>query len=98
MKKLKLNLIAIAALVIAVVTMSFEMTGRAMTFHYDSESTAPGAFADPGNWKPGGSTVECETGVTKPCEISAENAADLQNKLNGKSNQDVLSIVERTRE
>ncbi|MCT1533010.1 hypothetical protein M3B46_18560 [Sphingobacterium daejeonense] len=98
MKKLKVNLMMVLALVIGVATMSFKMVSTATTYHYDSESTDPGAFANTANWKPGNSPVACGTGVELPCQITAENPMDLQSKLNGKTNEQVLDIVDSRRE
>lgn len=96
MKKLKLNLFMVVALAIAAVTMSFKMAGTASTFHYASESTAAGAFANPDNWEPGTSPTNC-VGTAKPCQITAEDEADLESKLAGKTNPQVLSIVDSKR-
>lgn len=86
-------------MVIASVTlMSFGLSSTATTFHYDSESTLPGAFANPNNWKEGSSPIACNTGETKPCQISAIDVDELQDMLSGKNNNDVLEIVESTRD
>ncbi len=88
----------ITALAIGAVTMSFKMVSTATTYHYASESTDPGAFANPDNWEPGNSSVTCGTGNTKPCQITAEDEADLESKLDGKTNPEVLSIVDSRRQ
>ncbi|WP_145328018.1 hypothetical protein [Sphingobacterium siyangense] len=93
-----MNLFMLAAVVIAGVTMSFKMASTSTVYHYDSESTAAGAFATVGNWQPGTSSEPCGTGEDKPCQITAENAMDLQSKLNGKTNPQVLAIVDSKRE
>ncbi|PRD46917.1 hypothetical protein [Sphingobacterium haloxyli] len=69
-------------------------------FHYASESTSPGAFADINNWEPGPSpsTTPCATGDNKPCETNALDEQDLANMLSGKDNEEVLEIVNSTRE
>lgn len=97
MKKLKLNLFMVAALAIAAATMSFKMASTASTFHY-TDTANPGVFSDPANWQPGNSSIACGTGTTKPCEITAENEADLESKLDGKTNPQVLSIVDSRRQ
>ncbi|CDS92101.1 conserved exported hypothetical protein [Sphingobacterium sp. PM2-P1-29] len=97
MKKLKVNLIMVAALAIGAVTMSFRMASTANTYHY-TDTANPGVFADPANWQLGTSPEECDTGVELPCQITAENVMDLQSKLNGKDNDQVLAIVDSKRE
>ena len=90
MKKLKLNLLLIAALVIGTVTMAFEMSGTATTFHYASESTAPGAFADVNNWAQG--EGNCGPTGNKPCDIEVSDGSSLSAMLTGKTNAQVLAI------
>ncbi|OJZ06467.1 MAG: hypothetical protein BGP15_04270 [Sphingobacterium sp. 40-24] len=97
MKKLKVNLMMVLALVIGVATMSFKMASTASTYHYTGTAN-PGVFADPANWQPGTSPVACNTGEETPCQITAENQMDLQSKLNGKDNDEVLAIVDSKRE
>lgn len=69
-------------------------------FHYASDSTSPGAFADINNWQPGPSpsTTPCATGENKPCETNALDEQDLANMLSGKDNEEILEIVDSTRE
>lgn len=86
----------VAALAIGAVTMSFKMASTATTFHY-TDAVNPGVFADPDNWQPGTSPLACNTGTTKPCEISAQDEQDLQDMLDGKDNTQVLSIVSKKR-
>lgn len=68
---------------------------RATVFHYASEDTSPGAFADPNNWEEGASpsTRPCGNGENKPCEINAADEQDLSDVLEGKTNTQVLNIV-----
>ncbi|CAM3584870.1 hypothetical protein [Sphingobacterium prati] len=63
-----------------------------VVFHYASEDTSPGAFADPDNWVEGTSpsTRPCGNGENKPCEKTAIDKDDLESMLVGKSNQNIL--------
>lgn len=98
MKKLKVNLIMVLALFIGAVAMSFKLTSNEdPKFYYDSESTSPGAFADMENWKQGDSPLSCNTGVNKPCEIIAEDDEELEEKLDGLNNSQVLAIAHTKR-
>lgn len=96
MKNLKVNLMMVLALVIGVATMSFKMVSTATTFHY-TDTANPGVFADPDNWQPGNSPITCGAGTAKPCEISAEDPADLEAKLDGLDNDGVMDIVSSKR-
>lgn len=96
MKKLKVNLMMVLALVIGVATMSFKMASTASTYHYTGTAN-PGVFADPANWQPG-TSEECGSGEELPCQITAENELDLQSKLSGKTNPQVMAIVDSKRE
>jgi|SRR5699024_4754293 len=98
MKTQKVNFIALVALVIGIVTMSFSInSNNDLTFYYDSEDVSEGAFANPNNWEEGPSEHLCGTGETKPCEISAGSESELQQKLLGLNNESVLSISDNTR-
>lgn len=61
-----------------------------VVFHYASDDTSEGAFANPDNWEPGTSPSTCGTGTTKPCEKTAIDQSDLESMLSGKSNQNIL--------
>lgn len=108
MKTLKSKLLMLTLLLIGVVAMSFTLVNKekseakterkaATLFHYASESTSPGAFANPDNWEPGAGSVACGTGENKPCQITAEDEADLESKLAGKNNTQVMGIVNNKR-
>ncbi|WP_312362416.1 hypothetical protein [Sphingobacterium sp.] len=91
MKSLKTNLFAVVAIAIAAVTMSFKLANNSTTYHYVSNSTAPGAFATPTNWEEGESDV-CATTGNKPCEIEVPEGSSLSAELAGKNNAQVLAI------
>lgn len=91
MKNLKVNLMMVLALVIGVATMSFKLADEPTTYHYVSNSTAPGAFATPSNWEEGESDV-CATTGNKPCEIEVPEGSSLSAELSGKNNAQVLAI------
>mgnify|MGYP006994456557 FL=1 len=90
MKKLKLNLFMVAALAIAAVTMSFKMVNDSTTYHYTSNSTAPGAFATTTNWATGAGS--CVSDGNKPCDILVPDGSTLSSVLAGKTNSQVLDI------
>lgn len=73
---------------------------RTTVFHYASEDTTPGAFANPNNWEigPSPSSLACGTGDEKPCELTAADEQDLADILTGNNNLQVLSIADSTRE
>lgn len=83
----------VAALAIGAVTMSFKMADTATLWHYTSNSTAAGAFADASNWAQGAGS-SCGTSGTKPCQISvdAANQTELGEYLDGMDNNAVLAI------
>lgn len=108
MKTLKSKFLMLTLLLIGVVAMSFTLVNKgkseaktevkvATLFHYASESTSPGAFANPDNWQPGAGSVACGTGENKPCQITAEDEEDLESMLAGKNNAQVLGIVSSKR-
>ncbi|MNJ95299.1 hypothetical protein D3C87_130090 [compost metagenome] len=73
-------------------------TSSAQIYHYVSNSTAPGAYANTGNWQPGPSPFDdCGTAENRPCEMTANDASDLSSKLSGKSNAQVLAITDSNR-
>ncbi|WON93786.1 hypothetical protein [Sphingobacterium sp. UGAL515B_05] len=76
-----------------------EVKTSSTVYHYTSESTAPGAFANTANWSEGPSdNPTCGSYNNKPCEITADDAADLSSMLNGQSNSNVLLITDRNRQ
>ncbi len=95
MKKLKTNLLVVAALIIAVVTMSFKMADDSTVYHYTSNSTAAGAFATVANWAEGAG--DCGATGNKPCEIEVPDGSSLSDLIAGKTNAQVLSINSSSR-
>ncbi|MDR3008615.1 MAG: hypothetical protein LBV59_11815 [Sphingobacterium sp.] len=76
-----------------------ETSTSATIYHYASESTATGAFANTSNWQPGPSDdPTCGFAQTKPCEMTVNDAADLASKLSGKTNAQVLLITDDNRD
>ena len=66
----------------------------ATLFHYASESTAPNAYQNTGNWQPGPSPSEnCGQADVKPCEIMANDETDLSSQISGKTNLQVLDLT-----
>ncbi|MNV08917.1 hypothetical protein D3C71_993950 [compost metagenome] len=76
-----------------------EVKTSSTVYHYTSESTAPGAFANTANWSEGPSgNPSCGLANNKPCEITADDAADLSSMLSGQSNSNVLLITDKNRQ
>lgn len=97
MKKLKMNLFAVVALAIAAVTMSFRMAIDDQVFHY-TDAVQPGNFANPANWSPGGEPGGCEEGTTLPCEITIGENESLSDVLQDKTNPEVLTMADNTKD
>lgn len=103
MKQLKL---AVAALVIAAGSLGAfaftkaekEVKKATQTFHYVGNSTSPGAFANINNWEEGPSDLTCSESDVKPCQHDAIDRADLQSQLSGKTNPQVIAMVDHTRD
>ncbi len=93
---MKVNLLALIAVAIAAVTMSFNLANTATNpWHFVGDSEDEDEYAKAENWESGfapGST--CITGGTKPCNIVVpavdETALDLY--LQGLSNDEVMDI------
>lgn len=69
----KANLVAVAALMMATVTMSFKLSGPmhgnlATDYHYKIASTNIDDLRNIGNWEVGTGT-DCNTGTDVPCVI-----------------------------
>lgn len=91
MKTQKVNFIALVALVIGIITMSFKLSEDSTTYHFKGTSTDEGEFADPSNWEEGESN-DCLTFGDFPCEIEVPNESSLLQVLGNKSNEEVLEI------
>lgn len=103
LKKYVMGLVAMTIAIGAVTLMSMsagvevEKEKVSAVFHYTDQAD-PGNFANPLNWSEGPSTQPCNTGATYPCEMIADNEQDLEDKLSGKNNAQVLSISDSTRD
>ncbi len=76
---LKVNLVAVAALMIAIVTMSFKLASPAnaklaTNYHYKIASTNINDLRNIGNWEVGTGT-DCNTGTDVPCVIPYTSSA-----------------------
>ncbi|MEN5057157.1 DUF6520 family protein [Sphingobacterium kitahiroshimense] len=104
MKTLKTKLSLVVVAIIGIITMSFALANNeskeekvekkaATTWHYTSNSTTAGAFANAANWQQGAGP-SCGSTGNKPCEITvdAENEIELEAYLDGMSNPEVLAI------
>lgn len=98
MKTQKVNFIALVALVIGIITMSFNLTNNPTTFHYTSNSVEEGAFADVSNWEIGPGT-SCLPSGDKPCELNveAQDKEELDAILQNLTNNQILLMVENFR-
>lgn len=96
MKKMKVNMLALIAVAIAAVTMSFNLATPATNpWHFVGDSEDEGEYANEDNWEEGlapGST--CITTGTKPCNIvvPAANKPALGLYLQDLSNDEVMEI------
>lgn len=90
MKRIKSHLVLTAAVVIAAITMSFKMATNSVTYHYTSNSTTEGQFANTSNWATGSGS--CGSLGNKPCDIDVPDGSDLATVLSGKTNAQVLAI------
>lgn len=97
MKKLKVNLMMVLALVIGVATMSFKLAIDEQVYHY-TDAVQPGNFANPANWSPGGEPGGCEEGTTLPCEITIGENENLTDVLQGRTNPEVLTMADNTKD
>ncbi|MCT1524126.1 hypothetical protein [Sphingobacterium hotanense] len=91
MKKLKVNLMMVLALVIGVATMSFKLADTDTAWHYDGS----GSYTDANNWILGSAPSNtCQVGGTKPCEIEvdAPTKPDLEELLSNMDDQQVLDL------
>lgn len=91
MKTQKVNFIALVALVIGIVTMSFKLSEDSTTYHFTGDSTQPDEFAKTSNWEEGESN-DCQPLGDFPCEIEVPNGSSLLQVLGNKSNEEVLQI------
>ena|SRR5699024_345271 len=92
MKTQKVNFIALVALVIGIITMSFKLTEDSTTYHFTGDSTQPGEFAKTSNWAVGNSDDDCQPLGDFPCEIEVPNESSLLQVIGNKSNEEVLDI------
>lgn len=90
---LKTHAVAIAAVIFAGGVMSFKTMEKkaATSYFYNSNSTAPGAFANPNNYGTSNSGG-CITNGSRPCEISVPDDSSLDDVLSGKNNTQVLNM------
>ncbi len=87
----------VLALVIGVATMSFKLANEEQVFHYVGDQD-PGNFANPANWSPGGEPGGCEEGTNLPCEITIEESESLSDVLQGKTNPEVITMADNTKD
>lgn len=95
---IKGNLMLLAALLTAGVTMSYKMAEKktAATVHYYvSSDMSAGAFRNVANWSTTNNSVDCVTTEdVLPCKITVPENTSLSSILAGKSNDQVLDISE----
>lgn len=94
MKNLKVNFIALVALVIGIVTMSFKLTDPLNDFHYTGPPGGPYNIAS--NWEKG-SRSDCDEEGSEACQIEApaENETELSTYLSTLSSEDVFNMASK---
>ncbi|MCG2793417.1 MAG: hypothetical protein L6262_07735 [Weeksellaceae bacterium] len=91
---LKINAVAIAAVMFTGTVMSFKMTEKktdVQQFYYNSTDTSAGAFSQESNWAVGAGS-SCLTTGNKPCTITVPEGQDLIDVIGGLTNPQVLAI------
>ncbi|WP_157676727.1 hypothetical protein [Chryseobacterium sp. T16E-39] len=91
---LKINAVAIAAVMFTGSVMSFkiiEKKAEPMQYFYNSNSVAAGAFSNVSNWAEGAGS-SCLTTGNKPCTITVPEGQDLVDVIGGLTNPQVLAI------
>lgn len=94
MKKLKVNLMMVLALVIGVATMSFKLANNDTKWHFTGNNPDEGQYRLTSNWELGASGSSCASVGDFPCEIEvdAQDKTELGAILSGMTNDDVLDI------
>ncbi|PJJ67331.1 hypothetical protein [Chryseobacterium geocarposphaerae] len=90
---LKVNAVAIAAVIFSGAVMSFKVAEKkaATTYFYNNSSIASGAFSNPSHWQTT-NLSGCEDEGERPCSIVVPDGQTLNDVLDGKSNAQVLSM------
>ncbi|WP_379964473.1 hypothetical protein [Epilithonimonas sp. UC225_85] len=91
---LKINAVAIAAVMFTGATMSFKIIEKKAAdqqFYYNSTDTSAGAFSQESNWAVGAGS-SCLTTGNKPCTITVPEGQDLVDVIGGMTNSQVLAI------
>lgn len=90
---LKVNAVAIAAVIFSGAVMSFKVMEKkaATTYFYNSTDIGSGAFASPSHWQTT-NLSGCEIEGERPCSIVVPDGQTLDDVLDGKSNEQVLSM------
>ena len=96
---LKVNALAIAAVIVAGTTMSFKMAekqAKETTTFFFYTSTAPIAndhsLADPARWSDTDSGYSCQTSGNLPCKIEVPEGETIDDVLSGLNNTNVMAI------
>lgn len=92
---LKINAVAIAAVMFTGSVMSFKILEKktaAQQFYYNSPDTSAGAFSQESNWSIVEENVSCLTNGNKPCTITVPDGQDLVDVIGGMTNAQVLAI------
>ena len=94
---LKVNALAIAAVIVAGTTMSFKMAEKRnapQTFYYNSTDTNPGDFHMVSNWSTTDNPEDpCFTKGERPCKVIVPDGSTLSTVLGSKTNAQVLAIA-----
>lgn len=94
---LKINAVAIAAVMFTGAVMSFKMAEKKaadQTFYYISEDMNEGAFHTTANWtNSAGGSAGCVTSGDRPCKVIVPEGSSLSSVLASKTNAQVLTIA-----
>ena len=91
---LKINAVAIAAIMFTGTLMSFKIAEKKTAvsqFYYNSTDISEGAFSNVSNWAEG-TSPSCLTSGNKPCSMIVPDGSDLEDVISGLTNEQVLAI------
>lgn len=101
-KFLKINLMAIVAILFASTVMSFKLDNQPRertdnVYFYVSSDKSEGAFHTVGNWSLTNDAVNCNTGGERPCSITVPSNIALSTYLGAQSNDDIMELSAGTK-
>lgn len=91
---LKINAVAIAAVMFTGATMSFkiiEKKAEETQFYYNSSDVTEGSFSDVNKWTEG-TSPSCLVSGDRPCKMIVPEGSSLNDQIGGLTNAQVLAI------